>query len=99
MSGKKGGQMRIMEDFAIAAFRSRQHALYFSQILKREGYETQLISTPKCISIGCGLSLRFSPRNINQIIEIYRRNRVPIVGFYLIKQYGNTTQIKRISCD
>lgn len=86
-----------MEDYAIIAFRSRQHALYFSQVLEQEGCETQMISTPKGISIGCGLSLRFSPHKINKVIEIYRRNRVPIIGIYLIKQYGNISQLKRIS--
>lgn len=91
--------MEIMEDFAIMAFRSRQHALYFNQILRQEGYEAQVISTPKDISVGCGLSLRFSPHNIKKIIEVYKRNKVPIVGFYTIKRYGNISQLKRISCD
>lgn len=87
-----------MESFAVIAFRSRQHALYFSRILKQEGYESQMISTPKGISIGCGLSLRFSPHKINEIMQVYKRNKVPIVGFYLIEKYGNITQFKRINC-
>jgi len=91
--------MPIIKSSAIIAFRSRQHALYFNQILKDNGYEAQMISTPKGISIGCGLSLRFSPHLIDKIIEIYKRNKVPIVGIYLIKQTGNVSELKRIPCD
>jgi len=88
--------MATVENFAIIAFRSRQHALYFNQILKREGYEVQLISTPKGISLGCGLSLRFSPHQINKIIEVYKHNTVPIIGFYLVKRTGNYSELKRV---
>ena len=39
--------MSLVEEYNFVSFNSRQHALYFSQLLKNAGYDSQIISTPK----------------------------------------------------
>ncbi len=88
--------MTIVENINFISFNSRQHALYFSQLLKDAGYEAQIISTPKGVSLGCGLSLSFSPHITGLVIDIYKRNKVPIIGFYSMKRIGNYSELHRI---
>ena len=49
----------MREAYGVAAFRSRQNVLWFEQVLRRHGVPVSVISTPRNISMGCGLSLRF----------------------------------------
>lgn len=88
--------MPTIEEFNFVSFNSRQHALYFSQLIKNAGFDSRLISTPKGVSLGCGLSLSFSPHITQNVLDIYRRNKVPIIGFYSIKRVGNYSQLIRI---
>ena len=88
--------MPYQESFDIIAFRSRQHALHFSQILRNEGYNNQIMSTPKEVALGCGLSIRFSPYMTPQIINIFRRYNKPIIGFYHVVRTGANSTITRI---
>ncbi|MCL2848172.1 MAG: DUF3343 domain-containing protein [Firmicutes bacterium] len=44
--------------YYIFAFRSRSESMGFYQRLNSLGIETKLISTPRIISIGCGLSVK-----------------------------------------
>jgi hypothetical protein len=88
--------MAYQESFVIIAFRSRQHALHFSQILKISNCPAQLISTPKEISLGCGLSLRFPANLISKVMQLYGRYSQPIIGFYHVQRTGNRSHIRRI---
>ncbi len=88
--------MAYKETFDIVAFRSRSHALRFSQILKDSGYSNHVISTPKEVSIGCGLSVKFSPALTPYVVRIYSIYRYPISGFYHIERIGSTVQVTRI---
>ena len=50
-----------MEDyFGIAAFRSRQQVMNFEAILRRAGIAVRVMSTPRDVAVGCGLSVQFS---------------------------------------
>lgn len=88
--------MSYRDSFDIAAFRSRSHALRFSQILKDSGYSNDIISTPKEVSVGCGLSVKFLPSLTPYVIQLYKRYRYPVSGFYRIERLGTITQITRI---
>ena len=72
------------ERFALAAFRSRQQVMRFDSALRRSGVATQIISTPKDIQVGCGLSVRFEAGDAKKAQEVYRRyNPGNLIGFYL----------------
>lgn len=89
--------MSYREDYDIIAFRSRSHALKFSQILNNAGYlNHHIVSTPKEVSVGCGLSIKFTPDITPHAIGIYNMCRYPISGFYHIERVGNMTNITRI---
>ncbi|HHW69865.1 MAG TPA: DUF3343 domain-containing protein [Clostridiales bacterium] len=88
--------MSYKNSFDIVAFNSRSHALRFSQILKDSGYPNHIISTPKEVSVGCGLSVQFSPSLTPYVIRLYNIYRYPITGFYHIERYGDTVKVIRI---
>ncbi|MGI6201326.1 MAG: DUF3343 domain-containing protein [Christensenellales bacterium] len=45
--------------FYVAAFKSRRQVFVLESQLRRAGYMVQAISTPRGISLGCGLSVMF----------------------------------------
>jgi len=75
--------------FGIAAFRSRTQVLRYEDALRRAGLDAGVISTPREVAIGCGLSVRFRLADLPQVIQVYRRlNPSALVGFYRVENYG-----------
>ncbi|MBR2941993.1 MAG: DUF3343 domain-containing protein [Clostridia bacterium] len=75
--------------FGIAAFRSRTQVLRLEDALRRAGLDAGIISTPREVAIGCGLSVRFSLDQMQQVMSIYRRlNPSALVGFYRVEGYS-----------
>ena len=80
--------------FGIAAFRSRTQVLRMEDALRRAGLNAGVISTPREVSIGCGLSVRFDLAQTQQVMAVYRRlNPGALIGFYRVDDYG-TRQIR-----
>ena len=88
--------MPIQERFDIIAFRSRQHAFHFSHILRNHGISSQIMSTPKEISLGCGLSVWVSPHVRSRVLRIYKQVNSPITGCYHVVRTGADSEIIRI---
>lgn len=79
----------MQETFGIAAFRSRQQVMRFDSALRRAGISTQIISTPREVSIGCGLSVRFDVRDARTVVDVYRRAQPGnLIGFYQVSWQG-----------
>ena len=75
----------MQETFGIAAFRSRQQVMRFDAALRRAGIRSQVISTPRDVSIGCGLSVRFDLSDTAAVYEIFRQVRPSnLIGFYQV---------------
>lgn len=75
--------------FGIAAFRSRTHVLRMEDALRRAGLNAGVISTPKEVALGCGLSVRFDLRDTPQVFALYRRlSPGALIGFYRVENYG-----------
>ena len=75
--------------FGIAAFRSRTQVLRMEDALRRAGLSAGVISTPRQVAIGCGLSVRFDLRELRQVMAVYRRlNPTALVGFYRVDDFG-----------
>ena len=56
------------DSFFIASFRSRQAVLRLEEeVLRRSGVQTQIVSTPRAVAVGCGLSVRFDERDMEQV--------------------------------
>ena len=78
------------ETFGIASFRSRQQVLKFEGALRREGVRTSIITTPRDVSMGCGLSIRFELDDYPLVREVYTHLRPSnLIGFYrIIRENG-----------
>ena len=75
--------------FGIAAFRSRTQVLRMEDALRRAGLSAGVISTPRQVAIGCGLSVRFELAEYPQVMAVYRRlNPTALVGFYRVDDFG-----------
>lgn len=77
------------QSFGIGAFRSRTQVLRMEDALRRAGLNAGVISTPREVAIGCGLSVRFELADTPQVMQIYRRvNPSALIGFYRVDHYG-----------
>ena len=78
------------ERFGIAAFRSRQQVLAFAQALHRAGIVASVVSTPRNIAVGCGLSVRFELTDLQAVMQVYRAAQpANLIGFYLAVYDGH----------
>jgi hypothetical protein len=83
---EKGGKtMTQQQTFGIAAFRSRQQVMRFDAALRRAGIPCDIISTPRDVALGCGLSVRFDLQYARAAQDVYRRARPGnLIGFYQV---------------
>ncbi len=79
----------MQETFGIAAFRSRQQVMRFESALRRHGVRAQVISTPRDVSVGCGLSVRFELSDTRAVLDAYQATRPGnLIGFYSVTRTG-----------
>ena len=79
----------MQSSFGIASFRSRTQVLRMEDALRRAGLHSGVISTPREVALGCGLSVRFDLAQTAQVREVYRRlNPGALIGFYRVDDYG-----------
>ena len=77
------------QSFGIAAYRSRTHVLRMEDALRRAGLAAGVVSTPREVALGCGLSVRFELRDAPAVMTIHRRmNPGALIGFYRVDDYG-----------
>ncbi len=80
----------MQETFGIGAFRSRQQVMRFDSALRRAGVHSQVISTPRDVSVGCGLSVRFDLKDTQAVLDAYQRARPGnLIGFYRVNRTGS----------
>lgn len=73
------------ESFGVAAFRSRTQVLRMESALRRAGVNVQVVSTPRDVAIGCGLSVRFPLHDFEKVKSTYQATRPgALIGFYRI---------------
>ena len=69
--------------FAVASFRSRQQVMSFEGRLRRAGIRAEVVSTPREIAVGCGLSVRFALADLNRVRELCRASEPQnMIGIY-----------------
>ncbi|MBR5287172.1 MAG: DUF3343 domain-containing protein [Clostridia bacterium] len=77
------------QSFGIAAFRSRTQVLRMEDALRRAGLSAGIVSTPREVALGCGLSVRFALADLPQVLLISRQiNPIALIGFYRVDDYG-----------
>lgn len=79
----------MQSSFGIASFRSRTQVLRLEDALRRAGLAAGVISTPREVAMGCGLSVRFDLSDYPRVLSLYRRlNPGALIGFYRVDHYG-----------
>lgn len=75
--------------YGVAAFRSRQQVLRFEALLRRMGIPAQVVTTPRDISLGCGLSVRFPLEYAQQVRgAVAATNTTNLIGIYRVEYDG-----------
>lgn len=79
----------MQEVFGVAAFRSRSQVFMFEGALRRTGIPVGIVSTPRDISMGCGLSVRFRLEDAPAVIRTLRQmNTGNLIGLYRVEYTG-----------
>ena len=80
--------------YGVAAFRSRQQVLRFEAVLRRMGVPAQVVSTPRNISMGCGLSVRFPMEYLTQVRgALGASNPGNLIGLYRAEYDGRRLRV------
>ena len=75
------------EKFGMASFRSRQQVMNFERDLRRSGVRTSIITTPRAVSLGCGLSVRFELRDQQAVKAVFQATQPGnLIGFYQVSR-------------
>lgn len=87
-----------MQDiYGIAAFRSRQQVLRFEDALHREGIACRVVTTPRAVALGCGLSVRFDMENAEWVRAVLKREKPNnLIGMYRVEYAGTRANIAPI---
>ena len=89
--------MYTQERFAIAAFRSRTSVQKFEMALRRIGIGCAIISTPREVAIGCGLSVRFDASKLSEAAQECKKiNPVGFIGFYIVERTGGKLVVQPV---
>ena len=87
-----------MDEYGIAAFRSRQQVMRVEAILKRVGLNVHVVSTPRDIAIGCGLSVQFAMKDFKTVQAVLNRMRPDnMIGVYRAERQNGRTRISAIT--
>lgn len=77
----------MMEKFCIAAFRSRLHVLAFERVLRAMGVQASTVTTPRAVSLGCGLSVRFETADLDRArAALLRMPQGNLIGLYTVER-------------
>ena len=89
----------MQESFGIASFRSRQQVFKFEGALRRAGIRVEVITTPRDVAVGCGLSIRFGLGEKERVMEAYRQlHPSNLIGFYRVDRTdGQRTQTRALN--
>ena len=80
--------------YGIAAYRSRQQVLMLESALRREGVNVKIVTTPREVSMGCGLSARFELSDAPHVARTVRRMSTGnLIGLYRVEYANGRTKL------
>ena len=75
------------EKFCIAAFASRLQVMAFETLLKQKGMKASVVTTPRAVALGCGLSVRFEEADARRVKTLYQASGMGnLIGFYRVER-------------
>lgn len=88
----------MRESFGIAAFRSRQQVMRFESALRRQGIFARVVTTPREVAMGCGLSVSFELKDTAAVKDVLNReNPGNLIGLYRVDYENNQPVISVIA--
>ena len=73
------------ENFCIAAFASRLQGMAFEELLQGRGMAASIVTTPRAVALGCGLSVRFDEKDAPRVKALYQASGLGnLIGFYRV---------------
>lgn len=92
------GGRAMDQSYGIAAYRSRQQVMKINDLLRRNGINSSVVSTPREISAGCGLSVRFDIKDAANVKRIVSRERsANMIGLYRVDPSKNRGRLSVLS--
>ncbi len=83
--------------YYIAAFRSRNQTMVFSQILSSYNIKNRIINTPRMATVSCGLSVRFEEKDLSYVRQVLaRRNFSGFAGLFMVVQNGVNQVVSKV---
>ena len=83
--------------YVIAAFRSRNQTLMFSNILSSYGIKTDVVNTPRAVMVSCGISVKFDYVNLQRAKEVLDRRKFDtFAGFFEVSGSYQRFSVRRI---
>ena len=68
----------------------------FLQGLRRAGVRVSVITTPRDVSVGCGLSIRFELGDAHRVMEVYEQlHPSNLIGFYRVERENGQRTVTR----
>ena len=87
----------MRETYGVAAFRSRQQVLRFEAALKRQGVPARVVTTPRDIAMGCGLSVRFPMEKLPDVRRaLLMENPGNLIGLYRAEYDGMRLKVRGV---
>lgn len=84
-------------EYIIASFRSRSQVFSFADMMKKSGLYNEIVSTPREISLGCGLAVKINQKDIESArIIINRYYYENFSGFYKVIENGFRREVKSV---
>ena len=84
------------ENFCIAAFRSRLQVMAFEEAMKNHGMKASIVTTPRAVALGCGLSVRFEEKDAARVRALHTALGLGnLIGFYRVERTGGQRTVTR----
>ena len=81
--------------YGVAAFRSRQQVLRFEAALNRQGIPARVVTTPRDIAMGCGLSVRLPVESLPEVRRaLLTQNTSNLIGLYRAEYDGARLRVR-----
>ncbi|MDR0425995.1 MAG: DUF3343 domain-containing protein [Clostridiales bacterium] len=86
-----------IEMYTIFAFQSRAQAMTMYSSLKRAGIGSALMTTPREVSLGCGLSVKICEQSYREACSVlYAVENDTFLGAFRLYYEGRRTCVERI---
>lgn len=87
-----------MEEYQIAAFRSREQTIKYFEKLRSYRVDCSVINTPREASVGCGISVKYPSRYFHTAqIVLSRGSYSTFIGFFQVTESHGRRYVQMVN--